>query len=90
MEWGTLWLRTIHIKIVSYIVRYEVTCYETNQPIVVNQMHIRHAIGCLAEGVRVRTIKHVMAAVKCRPVLHHCVVIFFWSSGIIDCMFVYI
>jgi len=31
-----------------------------------------------------------VAAVKCRPVLHHCVVIFFWSSGIIDCMFVYI
>jgi len=31
-----------------------------------------------------------VAAVKCRPVLHHCVVIFFWSSGIIDCLFVYI
>jgi len=25
-----------------------------------------------------------MAAVKCRPVLHHCVVIF-WSSGIMEC-----
>jgi len=23
-----------------------------------------------------------LAALKCRPVLHHCVVIFFWSSGI--------
>ena len=23
---------------------------------------------------------------KCRLVLHHCVVIFFWSSGIMDCM----
>ena len=31
-----------------------------------------------------------VTAVKYRPVLHHCVVIFFWSSGIIDCMFVYI
>ena len=31
-----------------------------------------------------------VAAVKCRPVLHHCVVTFFRSSGIIDCMFVYI
>ena len=31
-----------------------------------------------------------MTAVKCRPVLHHCVVIFFWSSEIIDCMFVFI
>jgi len=31
-----------------------------------------------------------VAAVKGRPVLHHCVDIFFWSSGIIDCMFVYI
>jgi len=26
-----------------------------------------------------------VAAVKSRPVLHHCVVIFFWSSGIIKC-----
>jgi len=26
-----------------------------------------------------------VAAVKCRPVLHHCVVIFFWSSGIMEC-----
>jgi len=24
-------------------------------------------------------------AVKSRPVLHHCVVIFFWSSGIMEC-----
>jgi len=27
-----------------------------------------------------------VAAVKCRPVLHHCVVILFWSSGTIDCL----
>ena len=27
-----------------------------------------------------------VAAVECRPVLHHCVVIFFWSSEIMDCM----
>jgi len=27
-----------------------------------------------------------VAAVKCRPVLHRCVVILFWSSGIMDCM----
>jgi len=27
-----------------------------------------------------------VAAVKCRPVLYHRVVIFAWSSGIIDCM----
>jgi len=26
-----------------------------------------------------------VAAVKCRPILHHCVVIFFWSSGIMEC-----
>ena len=26
-----------------------------------------------------------VAAVKCRPVLHHCVVLFFWSSGIMEC-----
>jgi len=25
-----------------------------------------------------------VAAVKCRPVLYHCVVIFFWSSGIME------
>jgi len=25
------------------------------------------------------------AAVKCRLVLHHCVVIFFWSPGIMEC-----
>jgi len=30
-----------------------------------------------------------VAAVKCRPVLHHCVVIFFWSSGTIDCLFIF-
>jgi len=28
-----------------------------------------------------------LTALKCRPVLHHCVDIFFWSSGIMDCMF---
>jgi len=28
---------------------------------------------------------YVLAAVKSRPVLHHCVVIFFWSSGIMEC-----
>ena len=39
------------------------------------------------EGRHVTPQKRVLA---CRPVLHHCVVIFFWSSGIIDCMFVYI
>ena len=27
-----------------------------------------------------------VAAVKCRPVLHQCVVIFFLSSGIMDCI----
>jgi len=27
-----------------------------------------------------------VAAVKCRPVLHHCVFILFWSSGIMACM----
>ena len=27
-----------------------------------------------------------VAAVICRPVLHHCVFIFFWSSAIIECM----
>ena len=26
-----------------------------------------------------------MSAVKSRPVLHHCVVIFIWSSGIMEC-----
>jgi len=26
-----------------------------------------------------------VAAVKSRPVLHHCLVIFFWSSGIMEC-----
>jgi len=26
-----------------------------------------------------------VAAVKSRPVLHRCVVIFFWSSGIMEC-----
>ena len=26
-----------------------------------------------------------MAAAKSRPVLHHCVVIFFWPSGIMEC-----
>jgi len=26
-----------------------------------------------------------VAAVKSRPVLHYCVVIFFWSSGIMEC-----
>ena len=31
-----------------------------------------------------------MAAVKCHPVLYHNVVIFFKSSGIIKCMFVFI
>jgi len=24
--------------------------------------------------------------VKCRPVIHHCAVLFFWSSGVMDCM----
>ena len=27
-----------------------------------------------------------VAAVKCRPVLHHCAVMFFWSSGIMECV----
>jgi len=27
-----------------------------------------------------------VAPVKCRPVLHHCVVIYFWSSGFMECM----
>jgi len=26
-----------------------------------------------------------VAAERSRPVLHHCVVIFFWSSGIMEC-----
>jgi len=28
-----------------------------------------------------------VAAVKYRPVLHYCLVIFYWSSGVIDYMF---
>jgi len=28
----------------------------------------------------------LLAAVKCRPVLHHCIVIFFWFSEIMHCM----
>jgi len=27
-----------------------------------------------------------VAAVKCRPVVHNCVVVFFWSSETMDCM----
>jgi len=30
-------------------------------------------------------INYYVAAVKSRPILHHCVVIFFWSSGIMEC-----
>ena len=30
-----------------------------------------------------------VAAVKSRPVLHHCEVVFFWSSGIMACMFTF-
>jgi len=28
----------------------------------------------------------LVAAVKCRSVLHHSAVLFFWPSGIMDCM----
>lgn len=31
-----------------------------------------------------------VAAVKCRPILHQCIVIFFWSSRIIDYMLVWL
>jgi len=30
-------------------------------------------------------VKFKKVNLKSRPVLHHCVVIFFWSSGIMDC-----
>jgi len=29
-----------------------------------------------------------VGAVKCCAILHHCVVIFFWSSGSMDCMLI--
>jgi len=31
-----------------------------------------------------------VAAVKDRPVLHHCVVIFFWSAWIMECTYMYV
>ena len=40
-------------------------------------------LRCLIEWVLV--FSTCVAAVKSRPVLHHCVVIFFWSSGIMEC-----
>ena len=43
----------------------------------VNSLYLR-MLACLA-------FLKTLAAVKSRPVLHHCVVIFFWSSGIMEC-----
>ena len=56
--------------------------------------HVGESISLLGTKLRysvsmytTQYTKHVacVAAVKSRPVLHHCVVIFFWSSGIMDC-----
>jgi len=39
-----------------------------------------------SEEVSEQTFSARVSAVKYRSVLHHCVVIFFWSLGIMDCM----
>ena len=44
---------------------------------------IIHVFVMITDGLMV--FSACVAAVKSRPVLHHCVVIFFWSSGIMEC-----
>jgi len=49
-----------------------------------------HNIGVSRDRTAVNSLLQLVlsacvAAVKSRPVLHHCVVIFFWSSGIMEC-----
>ena len=39
-----------------------------------------YLIPCAAE-----LVTYLLVIVKSRPVLHHCGVIFFWSSGIMEC-----
>jgi len=50
-----------------------------------------HKNKCISQGYCIKILNFLVfsacvVAVKCRPVLHHCVVIFFWSSEIMDCM----
>jgi len=39
---------------------------------------------CMTSNVTNVNTSACVAAVKCRPVLHNCVVMFFWYSGIMD------
>jgi len=57
------------------------TLYFTHSLYVVMHIHFTIFI-CLLHDI---VFSACVAAVKSRPVLHHCVVIFFWSSGIMEC-----
>jgi len=65
---------------------------------------VRGCCGCGCLGHQVERLHHCLETVieklwmclsscvgdlKCRPMLHRCVVIFFWSSGIMDCMLIW-
>jgi len=47
--------------------------------------HLDGDVNCHASFIFRIVFSACVAAVKSRPVLHHCVVIFFWSSGIMEC-----
>ena len=55
---------------------------ETSPTIVINMFKGNER--CMTSNVKNVNTSACVAAVKCRPVLHHCVVIFFWSLGIMD------
>jgi len=52
--------------------------------IVENTFYLSHRQNVPSEAL-IPMFSACGAAVKSRPVLHHCVAIFFWSSGIMEC-----
>jgi len=48
-------------------------------------LHHPQQVATSHYGVHSSLLSACVATVKSRPVLHHCVVMFFWSSGIMEC-----
>ena len=61
--------------------------YQRVHPCITSFLQMCFLLYCLSKYVSLIATepRHGVAAVKYRPVLHHCVVIFFWSSGIMEC-----
>ena len=70
-----------------------IVCYQVDGPNFISKeterITRRHQLHPLIDNECQIWLSSCVGGFKCRPTLHRCVVIFFWSSGIRNCMLIW-